>query len=338
MPAAATPPQERQRLEALCDYRLEEGGDARLDDVVSLAARLAGTPMAMVSFVEADFQHLVARHGLPIERTPREVAFCAHAILQPDRPLLVPDTRADARFADNPLVHGPPGLRAYLGVPLVTPAGEALGALSVLDVQPRSHDPATVETIQALARIAVTTLELHRAMRRVKELALTDALTGLPNRIAFLEALSRAIARQRRDGAPFSVLYLDLDGFKSVNDRAGHAAGDAALAALGRLLRGTARRQDLPARLGGDEFALLLAERDGKGAARVGQRVCLAIAGAMAGQGVTASVGGVVFHEPPADENAALAAVDAMMFSAKREGGNGLRWRESGRPHLLRAG
>lgn len=251
----------------------------------------------------------------------------------------MPDTRLDARFADNPMVQGPPHIRGYLGVPLVVPPGQALGTLCAMDVQPRAHDAATVETMASLARTVVTTLELRCAMHRVQELALTDSLTGLPNRAAFLDALSRAIGRQRRDGQSFSLLYLDLDGFKALNDRAGHAEGDRALVEVGQVLRGVARRQDVSARLGGDEFALLLVEQDGAAAARVSERARAAIARAMEGRGVSASVGGVVFHEPPADASAALRAVDAMMYAAKGAGGNRVSLHAQGQARAaLRAG
>jgi len=333
LPAAAIPTEELERLAALRSYRMVgQPGEALLDDVVQLAARVTQSPIALVSLVDEEHQHLVARHGLDVDRTPRAAAFCAHAILDPDKPLIVPDATRDARFSDNPLVLGAPDIRAYLGVPLVTMEGHALGTLCILDRTPRVHDEATIETIRSLARTVVTALELRRAMQRVQTLALTDSLTGLPNRPAFLDVLSRAIARQQRDDLPFSLLYLDLDGFKALNDSQGHAAGDRALVEVASVLRGAVRRHDLPARLGGDEFGLLLAGGDGAEAAVVGDRLRRAISRRMGERGwpVTATIGGVAFHTPPDDEGAALVAADSMMYVAKRAGRDRVFCREHG--------
>jgi diguanylate cyclase (GGDEF)-like protein len=322
-----------ERLIALRSYRMVgQPGEALLDDVVRLAARVTRSSIALVTLVDEDYQHLTARHGLDVERTPRAAAFCAHAILDPGRPLIVPDATLDVRFSDNPLVLGAPDIRAYLGVPLVTMDGHALGTLCIIDRTPREHDDATIETISSLARTVVTALELRRAMQRVQTLALTDSLTSLPNRPAFLDALSRAIARQQRDDLTFSLLYLDLDGFKALNDSQGHAAGDRALVEVASVLRESVRRHDLPARLGGDEFGLLLVGGDGAEATVAGQRVRRAIARRMAERGwpVTATIGGVAFHSPPEDEGAALVAADSMMYAAKQQGRDRVFCRDHG--------
>lgn len=341
MPAAAIPTEELERLAALRSYRMVgQPGEALLDDVVQLAARITQSPIALVTLVDEEHQHLVARHGLDVDRTPRAAAFCAHAILDPGRPLVVPDATRDARFADSPLVLGAPDIRAYLGVPLVTMEGHALGTLCIIDRAPRLHDEATLETVRSLARTVVTALELRRAMQRVQTLALTDSLTSLPNRPAFLDALSRAIARQQRDDLPFSLLYLDLDGFKALNDSHGHAAGDRALIEVASVLRNSVRRHDLTARLGGDEFGLLLAGGDGAEATVAGERLRRAISRRMGelGWSVTATIGGVAFHSPPEDEGSALVAADGMMYAAKREGRDRVFCREHGVPRPVPLG
>lgn len=252
------------------------------------------------------------------------MAFCGHAILEPDRPLVVQDATQDPRFADNPLVTGDPNIRFYAGVPLVNTEGHALGTLCVIDQAPRALPPEQVETLASLARTVTTTLELRRAMRRVEHLALTDALTGLQNRPAFLSSLRKIIARQRRARAPFSLLYLDLDGLKRVNDVQGHAAGDAALIGVGRVLRTHIRTEDVAARLGGDEFAALLEGGDGAEAALVAERLRRVIKKTMDDGSfpVTASIGAVCFMTPPEDESEALAMADELMYAAKRGGRN----------------
>ncbi|WP_191083738.1 sensor domain-containing diguanylate cyclase [Roseococcus microcysteis] len=318
MPAAAIPPHEAQRLAALRAYGMLDGAcDSVLDDVVQLAARLTSMPMALVTLIDSDRQVLLARKGVDMSETPRDVSFCAHAILTPDQPMIVSDMSRDPRAADNPYVTGPPHLRAYLGIPLVNSEGYALGALCVLDEVVREHDANMVATMQSLARTVVTTLELRRVMRQVHNLALTDALTGLANRPALMDALGRAIG----PGAGFSVLCLDLDGFKGLNDSQGHAVGDLALTEVAQELRLACGTGDVAARLGGDEFALLLASGE---AEPMAERVRTGIARRMAAQGwaVTASIGGVTFHAPPEDAASALAMADALLYEAKRGGRN----------------
>jgi diguanylate cyclase (GGDEF)-like protein len=323
MPPAPLPDHEAERLAALRSYDvLDTACEAVFDEIARLAARLTGCPIALVSLVDADRQWFKARHGLDTTETPRDVAFCAYAILNPERPLLVPDAAKDRRFAGNPLVTGPIGLRAYAGVPLVNPEGFALGALCVMDRRPRRLTADQVEILVGLARSAATALELHRAMRRARDLALTDGLTGLPNRSALLHALDRTLARQRQDGQGLALLYLDLDGFKAVNDGGGHAAGDAVLREVAAALRACTRPLDMAARIGGDEFAVLLGSADG--APAVAERIRARIAVAMANRHcpVTASVGAVTFPAAPASVDAALAAVDAAMYESKAAGRN----------------
>lgn len=325
MPAAQPPLNEAERLAALQTYDvLDTACEAAFDNIARLAARLTGCPIALVSLVDADRQWFKARHGLTTTETPRDMAFCAHAILDPSRPLVVEDATKDARFADSALVTGAPDIRFYAGIPLVNPDGYALGTLCIIDRKPREIDAEVLDTLAGLAQAVTTTLELRRAIRQVRSIALTDSLTGLPNRAAFLDALGQAIARQQRDGLPFSLLYIDLDRFKQVNDRFGHSTGDHVLAAVADALRSCMRRQDTVARIGGDEFGAVLVGGDGSEAALGSERVRSAVQRRMneGGWGVTASVGAAAFLVPPADENAALAAADALMYAAKAAGKN----------------
>jgi PAS domain S-box-containing protein len=159
MQSAPFPVDEERRLLALQRYGvLDTLPEAVYDDLVHLAGQICGTPMAVMSLVDAGRQWFKARFGLAAEGTPRDVAFCAHAIL--DRGLfVVPDALQDQRFADNPLVTGEPGIRFYAGAPLVTPEGYAIGTLCVLDRQARSLSEAQQEALAALARQVVLHLE-----------------------------------------------------------------------------------------------------------------------------------------------------------------------------------
>jgi diguanylate cyclase (GGDEF)-like protein len=324
VPAAPLPVNEQDRLAALRSYdALNTASEAAFDELVDLAAGLTGCPMAAVSLVDAERQWFKGKVGLDITETPRDQAFCAYAILEPGRPLVVPDATADARFADNPLVTGPLHTRFYAGVPLVNPDGHALGSLCVMDTVPRAMDPAQLETLKRLARAVSTTLELRRTALSARRLALTDHLTGIANRAAFLDMLERTIARQSRHGDNFALVCLDLDGFKAINDRHGHAEGDAVLRAVAAAMTGCVRREDLVARVGGDEFAAILAG-GATGAAKAAERIRMTINRQMAEQGwdVTASVGSVTFGEAPSGTEEAMQMADRLMYAAKFAGKN----------------
>ena len=136
---APLPPDEEKRLQTLARYDvLDTPPDAALDRLTALAARIFGVPIALVSLVDRDRQWFKSRHGLELCGTHRDQSFCAHAILpHADGPLVVPDATRDPRFADNPLVTGPPGIRFYAGAPLRMANGTALGSFCIIDT--RSH-------------------------------------------------------------------------------------------------------------------------------------------------------------------------------------------------------
>lgn len=163
MPAAPLPPDEPKRLAALRRYQLlDSAAEPSFDEIVGLAAQLCDAPIALVSLVDEHRQWFKAKVGLATAETSRESAFCAHAILG-DGPLVVEDAKADARFADNPLVNGDPGIRFYAGAPLRTADGHALGALCVIDRQPRTLTSLQRNALSTLARQVVAHAELRLA-------------------------------------------------------------------------------------------------------------------------------------------------------------------------------
>jgi len=163
------PPDEAARLAALrAENLLDTPAEAEFDDVAKIASIICGTPIALVSLVDADRQWFKARVGLDAPETPRDVAFCSHAILQREV-FVVSDAFADERFADNPLVTGAPHVRFYAGAPLMDEAGLAFGTLCVIDHEPRTLDPARLEALNALARQVMGVVALRRAMRVVRE-------------------------------------------------------------------------------------------------------------------------------------------------------------------------
>ncbi|PCE26504.1 GGDEF domain-containing protein [Burkholderia ubonensis] len=318
MQIAPKPPDEAARLATLHSLDiLDTAPEERFDRVTRLARRLFDVPIALVSLVDENRQWFKSRIGLDAAETPRDVSFCAHALLARDA-LVIPDARLDERFHDNPLVTGTPGIRFYAGQPLRAPNGARIGTLCLIDTQPRSLAPDELSLLEDLA---------HMTEREIAalHLATTDELTQLTNRRGF-ETLARHVltlcARLDRHAA---LLFFDLNEFKSINDRFGHAEGDRALKAFADTLTGTLRDSDVIARLGGDEFVVLLSATDAADADEAVRRVSRALAARndadARGYAIRFSTGRVEYdparHHTVSD---LLASADRHMYEDKQRG------------------
>lgn len=263
---------EKQRLQALAEYRiLDTPEESAFDDIVEVASLICDAPIAVINFIDRDRQWFKSEKGLGVRETPLDISICSHAILQPGL-FIVPDTTRDARFANNPLVTGEPYLRFYAGALLESRDGYPLGTLCVLDYQPRELTERQRFALQALANQVMAHMELMKAHREQADLiseleaarhelakrAATDPLTGLLNRRAFEQRLNQELALIRRGAPSASLLMIDLDHFKEVNDTLGHQAGDEVLIRFTELCREAFRRADVVARWGGEEFVVLL--------------------------------------------------------------------------------
>ena len=222
---APQPANEADRLAALHDFQiLDTPPDDAFDRITRIASRILKTPIAIVSLVDKERQWFKSRLGVDTEETPREVAFCAHAICEQDV-MVIQDASEDQRFADNPLVTEDPKIRFYAGAPLQDNAGHNLGALCVIDSAPRQIDDDQRAMLRDLASIVMDAMHLRR-------LAAVDPLTSLPNRRHFLELCEQENRRAHRYGNELTVGLLDIDCFKQINDQYGHDAGDAVLKAM----------------------------------------------------------------------------------------------------------
>lgn len=228
-------------------------------------------------------------------------------------------------------------IRATLSVPIVV-AGAPRGYLNLDNFEDGNafgEDAQAIATaISAQVAVALQRLtleaDLQRERTRYERLAGHDPLTGLPNRRLFQDRLEQALERALRGGGSFAVAFVDLDGFKAVNDARGHDAGDAVLATVGRRLAEAVRAQDTAARLGGDEFGVLLLDVEGVDEAtavasklRESVKRPLGLPGGDAR--LDASVGVALFPDHGRDADALMRAADGAMYRVKGEGRGGVR-------------
>lgn len=319
---APLPKNEALRIGVLHSYGiLDTLAEQSYDDIVLLASQICETPIALISLVDSERQWFKARIGIEATETPRDISFCAHAILTPDSPLIVTDPMGDPRFSDNPVVTELP-VRFYAGAPLLSPTGEALGTVCVVDHKPRELSEPQVKALQALSRQVTALLEMRRLVADLEMLSTTDALTGLRNRRAFDEKMLDEYQRSTRSQQPFSLLLIDIDHFKSYNDEFGHQAGDDILGEVARILQYTVRNYDMAARYGGEEFAVILPNTEKTGAMELAERLRRAIERAeWMNRRITVSIGvaTLVFGQsiPVLIEEA-----DRALYTAKEQGRN----------------
>jgi len=246
------------------------------------------------------------------------------------RPLLVEDLTLDSRL------HRPrrPRYRtaSCLVVPLVV-RGRVIGVINLADKETDapfcSEDLDAVLAVTAHASWALQRSALHGRIRSLREQAVTDSLTGLANRRYLEMRLREEASRAKRHGSAFTLTMLDLDGFKTYNDREGHPAGDALLIAIARVIRTAARDSDLVARYGGDEFAVVSPETRVPEALPLAERIRESVArhhfdlpGLPAAGGITLSAGVAGFPADAGDPGALVRAADAALYRAKAAGRN----------------
>jgi diguanylate cyclase (GGDEF)-like protein len=198
-------------------------------------------------------------------------------------------------------------------------ASAALVVLAAAIAAPPAVMPAAVVVPASLGVLLALRARLERERDAMRRFALRDPLTGLANRRALDERLGYEIARHLRQREAFAVVALDLDGFKAVNDRFGHDAGDELLCEAAGALTGAVRAQDTVVRLGGDEFCVLAPQTDAPHAEHLVERIRASLAGVTAGvSGLSASVGTAIFPTDGTTSDDLLAAADQAAIAAKR--------------------
>ncbi len=293
--------------------------------VARLAAHLAtqpyGLPMAAVHLLDDRFQHRVASAGgPPLGRTPVRDSMCL-LVVEGQRSVYCADASRDGRYAGNPNVSGPSPVRLYYATPLRMSTGETVGALCVFDTRCGTLDGAQRARLGDLADQTMAYLESLAAARELGHLATHDPLTDVANRSLLAHRLNAALADDSRAPHEPALLVVDLDDFKSVNDRYGHGVGDQVLAGTALRLLGSVRAEDLVARLGGDEFAVLFTSVPSVEALRARvERVAAACSmpyATDAGAVVCAASVGLTLGQPGDTALSLLGRADAAMYARK---------------------
>ncbi len=327
-----------RRLQALHDVASAPAAANR--DVVSAALALAVDECALdwayCGAVDADGQSFVIERSVGASdrrpavgtRVPLETTLAAVAV-ETDEPLVVRDVSKVARFGQRLALAARGG---YVAVPLRT-TGTVRRVVGFSSRRPLGEDFAQegLDFLRAVSDVVGTAIAREIGRRGLSRLAFYDALTGLPNRVLLGERIAESLVAAKTSDARFAVMYLDLDGFKAINDRFGHAAGDDVLRAFGGRLAGAMRESDTTARLGGDEFVVLAqgvaGERD---AARVAARIFDALRDPIRVRGrehaLSASIGIALFPRDGATPEVLLGASDAALYAAKAAGKNAMRF------------
>ncbi|MBP8231826.1 diguanylate cyclase [Rhizorhabdus sp.] len=288
----------------------------QFDRITDLVRTVLRVPMSTITLIDRDRQWFKSRAGVTATETPRSIAFCDRAI-RTHAPLVVEDAREHPMFRDNPLVTGEPNVVAYAGVPLRSPDGYNIGTLCAIDVERRAFSAEHIDVLGKLAAIVVDELELRR-------IAASDALTGLLSRRAMLQAIETTVRDGAEGGIAGSLILLDIDHFKTINDAFGHPAGDEVLRSVARSCVAEAGNDAMVGRLGGEEFALLLPRTGAPEALALSDRLRAAVSAlqldVIDARRVTISAGVSTAHHPVGSVARWLSIADALLYDAKRAG------------------
>jgi diguanylate cyclase (GGDEF)-like protein len=269
---------------------------------------------------------VLADRGLSPDMGPAVYAI-AKWVMHRNQEFVTADLTRDLRLTD-------PAVGAVIAFPLSC-RGRRVGALMAIDRQASSREPKMSESLLRAVRVllepAAVALDNSLLLKRAEALSVTDDLTSLYNSRYMNQVLRRETKRASRSGRPLSLLFIDLDGFKAVNDTHGHLFGSRALVEAAAVIRSSARETDVVARFGGDEFALILPDTGGEGAFAVGERIRDRIAAHIflsedrLDIHLTASVGVATLPDVAASADELMHAADKAMYQVKDSGKNGIQ-------------
>jgi diguanylate cyclase (GGDEF)-like protein len=320
-----------ERRDALLD--IVRGVNATLEPqkIAEVIVERAATwvPAPCWAVVSADLSGqltVLADRGLTPDMGPAVYAI-ATWVMQRGQEFVTADLARDDRMSD-------PAVGTVVAFPLSC-RGRRVAALVALDRQPSTREPrmaaSTLRAVRILLEPASVALDNALLLKRAEALSVTDDLTHLYNSRYLNLVLRRETKRAARNGRPLSLLFIDLDGFKTINDTYGHLFGSRALVEAAAVIRGSARETDVVSRFGGDEFAVVLPDTGGEGAFAVGERVRERIAAHtfLVGDGLdvrlTTSVGAATLPDVAASAEELVQAADKAMYQVKDSGKNGIQ-------------
>ena len=320
-----------ERRDALID--IVRGVNATLEPqkiaevIVDRAATWVPAPCwAVVSADLSGELSVLADRGLTPDMGPAVYAI-ATWVMHRNQEFVTADLTRDTRVSD-------PAVGAVVAFPLSC-RGRRVGALVALDRQPSTREPrmavSMLRAVRILLEPASVALDNALLLKRAEALSVTDDLTHLYNSRYLNLVLRRETKRASRSGRPLSLLFIDLDGFKAVNDTHGHLFGSRALVEAAAVIRSSARETDVVSRFGGDEFALVLPDTGGEGAFAVGERIRERIAAHKfladdrLDLHLTASVGVATLPDVAASSEELVQAADKAMYQVKDSGKNGIQ-------------
>ena len=253
-------------------------------------------------------------------------------VIQKGETVYVPDFKAENSEIKEEDVIRVPGFdnRSFLGIPLIL-RGEVIGVLSVQSADPNAYNSRQTQLVETIAQQATIAMDNAKLFEKMQEMAITDSLTGLFNRRYFYMILNNEIERARRYSLRLSMVMIDIDHFKNVNDTFGHLAGDDVLKALAEVCKQLLRQSDNMFRFGGEEFMIVLPETDQEEALKVAERIRATVADATfeTKKGrvkITISLGVSQFNPDEfSDQNIFIESVDQTLYKAKQAGRNCVR-------------
>ncbi|MEM9667477.1 MAG: sensor domain-containing diguanylate cyclase [Pseudomonadota bacterium] len=311
---------EEGRLRALERLEILDTGKERpFEAIVTLVEQVLSVPLCAVSLVDRNRQWFKAKRGLTETQTARDISFCTYTIEQTDA-FIVPDAKADPRFASSPLVVSGNRIASYAGIPLKTLDGYNIGALCAMDTKPREFKPHEIEILSSFAKMVINEIELL-------EVATHDQATGALRRQAWIAKSEAELKRSLREARPLSLVILDIDKFKSVNDTYGHPAGDLVISKLADTCMENLRDYDIFGRYGGEEFIALLPASNLDEAVAVAEKCRRAFEASRTDVTETEAVRctvsvGISLLRSGDDLNMLIARADEALYAAKAAGRN----------------